>query len=150
MASEKCEYCHSAHVVSHSEGSTCTTCCRLQPTPLFLPPRGFVVEDKDVEIEVLSELQALQDRHLINSEIVYSSQKLYQKLRKVNINFTTSTLLIIVIHQSMAEHIGAAFTITQLSSLLSPDISANILMKRYINLWQKFPKLFTFSPYFPC
>ena len=149
MATPRCDYCLSDDIVNHSEGSTCRSCCRLQTIPLYLPPRGFGGEAACGENENLSELQALEDRHLISKEIADSSQKLLQKLRRLNINFATSTLLIFVIHQSMAEHIGATFSMTQLSSLMISDLSQNVLIKRYAKLWQKFPELFSYSPYFP-
>ena len=149
MASERCEYCLSDFIVNHSEGSSCASCCRVQSIPSYLSPGGLMEELVSLGMETLPELQALEDRHLITKEIALSSHKLFQKFRKLKINFATSSLLIFVIHQSMAKHLGATYTILQLSSLLAPDISANDLMKRYTKLWQKFPKLLTFSPHFP-
>ena len=149
MSAQICDYCLSAEIVNHSEGATCRSCCRLQNVPLYLPSQVFDEEPARGESYNLPELEALVDRHLISREIADSSRKLLQKLRRLNINFATSTLLIFVIHQSMVEHIGATFSMIQLSSLTIPDISQNILIKRYAKLWQKFPKLFRYSPYFP-
>lgn len=149
MSVQRCDYCLSAKIVSHSEGATCRNCCRLQNVPRYLPSQDVGEEPAREGNCDLPELEALVDRHLISIEIAVSSQKLLQKLRRLNINFATSTLLIFVIHQSMIEHIGAAFSMMQLSSLTIPDVSQNILIKRYAKLWQKFPKLFRHSPYFP-
>lgn len=146
---ERCQYCLSPDIVLHSEGTSCTSCSRLQSSPTFLSSKVCGGEDIEVGLLPLPELQALEDRHLINSEISKSSLKLYYELRKLNINFATSTLLVIVVQQSMARHVGAPFSIQQLSSLLDPQLSPNLLMKRHIKLWQNFPKLITFSPYFP-
>ena len=146
---ERCQYCLSPDIVLHSEGMSCTSCSRLQASPVFLPAKVCEEEDVGAGLTPLSELQALEDRHLINSETANTSLKLYHELRKLNINFATSTLLVIVIQQSMARHIGAPYSIQQLSSLLDPQLSPNLLMRRHIKLWQNFPKLITFSPYFP-
>ena len=104
---------------------------------------------KQDKFENLSELEALSDRHLISEEVATSSQILFQQLRKCNVNLTTATLLVFVIHQSMIKHIGACFSMSQLSSLLAVNISPNILMKHYVKLWEKLPKLVKFSPYHP-
>ena len=149
MSLQRCDYCLSAEIVNHSEGATCRSCCRLQNVPLYLPSQGCDEKIDNGGNHNLPELEVLVDRHLITREIADSSQKLLHKLRRLNINFATSTLLILVIHQSMAEHIGATFSMMQLSSLTIPDVSQNILIKRYAKLWQKFPKLFKYSPYFP-
>ena len=64
-------------------------------------------------------------------------------------NLTTASLLVFVIHQSMIKHVGACYSISQLSSLLAVGISPNILIKHYVKLWEKLPNLFKFSPFHP-
>ena len=150
MSFDSCEYCCSSEIESHSEGYTCRTCSRLQSIPLYMTPREVSWEMiKQDKFENLSELEALSDRHLISEEVATSSQILFQQLRKCNVNLTTATLLVFVIHQSMIKHIGACFSMSQLSSLLAVNISPNILMKHYVKLWEKLPKLVKFSPYHP-
>ena len=150
MSFESCEYCCSSEIVFHSEGYTCRTCSRLQSTPLYITSREVSWERiKQDKFENLSELVALTDRYLISEEVATSSQILLQQLRKCNVNHTTAALLVFVIHQSMIKHIGACFSISQLSSLLAVSISPNILMKHYVKLWGKLPKLVKFSPHHP-
>ena len=150
MSFESCEYCCSSELVKHSEGSTCRSCCRQQSIPLYITSEEVSWEKmKEDKFENLSELGVLSDRYLISEEVAASSQILFQQLRKCNVNLTTATLLVFVIHQSMIKHVGACYSISQLSSLLAVGISPNILMKHYVKLWEKFPKLLKFSPFHP-
>ena len=67
---------------------------------------------KQEKFDNLSELEALSDRYLISEEVAVSSQILFQQLRKCNVNLTTASLLVFVIHQSMIEHVGACYSMS--------------------------------------
>ena len=150
MAFASCEYCCSSELVNHSEGSTCRSCCRQQSIPLYISSEeGSWEKIRQDKFENLSELGVLRDRYLISEEVAVSSQILFQQLRKCNVNLTTASLLVFVIHQSMIKHVGACYSISQLSSLLAVGISPNILIKHYVKLWEKLPNLFKFSPFHP-
>ena len=91
----------------------------------------------------------MSGRYLISEEVAAASRKLFQKLRKLNINFASSTLLVFVIHQTMSKYLKASYSMKQLSSLLGVSISSHILASQYARLGEKFPKLFKISPYQP-
>ena len=150
MQIERCEYCHATDIVFHSEGSTCRKCCRLQPIPFYQAAREEICKlAKAEKYDKLTELDTLVGRNLISQEVAFASQELFQNIRRLNINFTASTLLVFVIHQSMVKYLGASYSMRQLSSLLAVGISPHTLTSQYARLWLKFPKLFKFSPFYP-
>ena len=136
-------------MVDHSEGSTCRKCCRLQPIPYYQAASGEISNQSNPYIcwRMMPELEGMVTRHLISLEVANTSKLLFQEMRKANINFPTSTLLIFVIHQAMTEHLGVSYSISQLSSLLDVHFPPHSLLSQYARLCEKFPKVFKIHPF---
>ena len=147
---ENCTYCSGFNVIHHSEGVTCSDCCRLQPLPLYLGSETGCWEGRDLQLsEKYPELRNLVDRHLINEEVGRESRIMVDHLRKHNVNLSSVMLMVIAIHQAMIKVHKACFSICQLSSLLVANNHPNTIIKQYVRLTQKFPKTFLFSPFHP-
>lgn len=150
MSPQSCEYCYSFEIVEHSEGATCSSCCRVQTIPHFTAfDEGSGDKLEPDKFKNLSEIGVLLNRYLISEEVAISSKTLFYQLRKCNVNLAATTLLVFTLHQAMIKHIGSCFSIRQLSSLLAVVTSPNILIKHYAKLWEKFPEYLKFSPFHP-
>ena len=91
---ENCTYCSGFNLIHHSEGVTCSDCCRLQPLPLYLGSETGCWEGRDLQLsEKYPELRNLVDRHLINEEVGRESRIMVDHLRKHNVNLSSVMLL---------------------------------------------------------
>ena len=149
MLDPRCQYCSSHNLVSHSEGETCLNCSRLQSS---LPSNSEEIRgwrDEDEQASCLHELDYMEDRSLLTPDVRRYSERLFRILRQRNINFDLYTLLAIVIHQAMANIVGAVYSNSQLRSVLDGNFSSDVsTFNRYIRLWQSHGDLIITPPFF--
>ena len=149
MLETRCQYCSSHNLVSHSEGETCLDCSRLQSS---LPSsseeiRGWREEGE--EASYLHELDYMEERSLLTPDVRRSSERLFRILRQRNINFDLYTLLAIVIHQAMANIVGAVYSNSQLRSVLDGKFSSDVsTFNKYVRLWEGHGDLILTPPFF--
>ena len=149
MLEPSCQYCSSQNLVSHSEGETCLDCSRLQSS---LPSNSGEIRglrEEGEEAIHLHELDYMEDRSLLTPDVRRYSERLFRILRQRNINFDLYTLLAIVIHQAMANILGAVYSNSQLRSLLDGKFSSDVsTFNRYVRLWEGHGDLILTPPFF--
>ena len=142
-----CEFpqCHGL-VLLHEEGSTCTSCNRLQQGGNWGVER-WTPEELKSEPYLRREFAHVSDRHIIPTDCALAADKLFTFVRNKHINYSKNELLALCLLQAVFQLCNQSISVKQLGGMLHCSLHEVFFRRKHNKLCKMFPTLFSVIPF---
>ena len=134
------------YVVTHAEGSTCTSCNRLQVGGNW-QVQQLESEEMVDNPPLRMELAHLTDRHIIPPDSAARADRLFTLVRKKQINYLKKELMALCLLQSVFCLYNQRLSVKQLGALLDCSLQEVFFRRKHKKLCTLLPASFSIIPF---